>query len=159
MNIKMLCAFIFWNLLNVALQTGKSIATVKGGKWSAALWNAVAYGLYTYIVILMVGNLPVWVKATIIGGCNLVGVYIVKTFEQRLKKDKIWRIEATVKNANVDPISEMLKLSHISYTILPVDDTKSLFFIYATSQKESEYVHTILHKYNAKYFISENREF
>ena len=46
--MEMLIIFIVLTILNVVIQTIKSIATIKCGKWAAALVNAVAYGLYTY---------------------------------------------------------------------------------------------------------------
>ena len=46
--MKLLILFIVMNILNVIIQTIKSIATIKCGKTVAALVNALAYGLYTY---------------------------------------------------------------------------------------------------------------
>ena len=48
MEMKLLILFIVMNVLNVVIQTVKSIATIKCGKTVAAIVNAVAYGLYTY---------------------------------------------------------------------------------------------------------------
>ena len=48
MEMKLLILFIVMNIANVVIQTIKSLATVKCGKWGAAIVNAVAYGLYTY---------------------------------------------------------------------------------------------------------------
>ena len=43
MEIKLLILFITMNILNVIIQTIKSIATIKSGKIVAALVNAIAY--------------------------------------------------------------------------------------------------------------------
>lgn len=48
MEMKLLILFIVMNVLNVVIQTVKSIATIKCGKTVAAIVNAFAYGLYTY---------------------------------------------------------------------------------------------------------------
>jgi len=45
MNTTLILTFIILNIVNVILQTCKSLATVKCGKFGAALVNAVAYGL------------------------------------------------------------------------------------------------------------------
>ena len=44
----LLILFVVMNILNVVIQTIKSLATIKCGKTAAALINAFAYGLYTY---------------------------------------------------------------------------------------------------------------
>ena len=48
----MITSYIVFNILNVIIQTIKSIVTIKCNKWIAAIVNAIAYGLYTYIVVL-----------------------------------------------------------------------------------------------------------
>lgn len=48
--MNMLLIFIALTILNVIIQTIKSIATIKCGKTVASLVNAVAYGLYTYVI-------------------------------------------------------------------------------------------------------------
>ena len=50
--MNLLTLFIILNIVNVIIQTVKSIATIKCGKYMAAFVNAVAYGLYTVVVIL-----------------------------------------------------------------------------------------------------------
>ena len=58
MNTKLLILFIALNIVNVIIQTVKSLATVKCGKTVAAIVNAVAYGLYTVVVVYTVCDLP-----------------------------------------------------------------------------------------------------
>lgn len=153
--MKLLIIFIVFNILNVVIQTVKSIATIKCGKTMAAIINAVAYGLYTYIVILMVCELPLWSKCLIVGLCNLVGVYVVKWFEEKARKDKLWKIEATVKG--VDAYFELCE-NNISCNCL-CTNTPNEFIIncFCPTQKESVIVKNILTKYNAKYFVSETK--
>ena len=49
--MNLLATFIILNVVNVLIQTVKSICTVKCGKVVASIVNALAYGLYTYVVI------------------------------------------------------------------------------------------------------------
>ena len=84
------------NELNVIIQTVKSICTIKCGKTVAAIVNAVAYGLYTYIIVLTNCDLPLLAKCLIVASANFVGVWVVKFFEEKARKDKLWKIEATV---------------------------------------------------------------
>ena len=58
MNTELLIIFIVLNIVNVIIQTVKSLATVKCGKTVAAIVNAVAYGLYTVVVVYTVCDLP-----------------------------------------------------------------------------------------------------
>ena len=81
----LLIVFIVLNILNVIIQTVKSIATVKCGKTTAAIVNAIAYGLYTIVTVYMMCELDLWLKAAIVAACNLVGVYVVKLLEEKLK--------------------------------------------------------------------------
>ena len=93
--------FIVCTFANVILSTIKSVMTIKGGKINAAIWNALAFGLYSYIVVLT-ATAPVstaW-KVIITAACNLVGVFCVKLVEEKMRKDKIWKLEMTVNNEN-----------------------------------------------------------
>ena len=76
--MSLLAEFVLLNIVNVIIQTIKSLCTVKAGKTVAALVNAVAYGFYTIVVVYMVCDLDLWVKVAVVGGANLVGVFIVK---------------------------------------------------------------------------------
>ena len=92
-----LWVFIVLNIVNVVIQTIKSIATVSWGKIGASVTNAVAYGLYTVVVVYMnADGLGIFWKALIIGIANLIGVYVVKLFEEKGRKDKLWESRATV---------------------------------------------------------------
>ena len=96
MNYELLLVFIALNIANVIIQTVKSLATVKCGKGVASLVNAVAYGLYTVVVVYTVCDLPLWLKVVVVSLCNLVGVFVVKWGEEKARKDKLWKVEATI---------------------------------------------------------------
>ena len=94
--MNLLLVFVVLNVLNVILQTAKSIATVKCGKTVAAVANAVAYGLYTVVIIYTVCELPLWQKVLIVAGANFIGVYVVKAIEKKLEKEKLWKVEMAI---------------------------------------------------------------
>jgi uncharacterized protein YebE (UPF0316 family) len=152
---KLLITFIILNIFNVIIQTVKSIATVKCGKTAAAIINAVAYGLYTIVTVYMLCELDLWVKALIVAVCNLIGVYIVKLIEEKSRKDKLWKVEATVKG--IDAYLE-LGQKGISCNCL-TSNRKGEYVIncFCPTQKDSVIVKEILNKYNAKYFVSESK--
>lgn len=91
--MNLLILFIVLNIANVVLQTAKSICTVKCGKMIAALANAIAYGLYTVVIVYTVCDLPLWEKIVVVALANFVGVYVVKWVEQKMEKEKLWKVE------------------------------------------------------------------
>ena len=105
----MLLSYIVFNVLNVVIQTVKSIVTIKCNKWIASIVNAVAYGLYTYIVVLTTSDLDLWFKIVVAALSNLVGVFIVKYLEEKKRKTQLWKIEFTVNGVLTNTIDELLK--------------------------------------------------
>lgn len=158
MDIKLLITFIILNIFNVIIQTVKSIATVKCGKSVASVVNAIAYGLYTIVTVYMLCDLDLWLKALIVALCNLVGVFVVKFFEEKARKDKLWKVEATVDKCYRDELHESLLKSNISHNYIDNVGRYAVFNIYCHTQKESTMVKEILDKYyKAKYFVSETK--
>ena len=152
-----LAVFIVLNVLNVVIQTVKSIATIKCGAWVAAGINAIAYGLYTIVVVYMnADGLGLLWKAVIIGLANLLGVYVVKIIEIKGRKDMLWKVECTVARTRTSGLDEELKTAKIPhhYTIVGYH---TVFNCYCATQKESLAVKNILAKYNAKYFVTESK--
>lgn len=156
METKLLLTFIVFNIINVIIQTVKSIATIKCGKTVAALVNAVAYGLYTYIVVLTVCDLPLWVKVVTVGLANLVGVYVVKYFEEKGRKDRLWKVEATIPTEFALTVDDILE--SIPHSYIRISPKHTLFNIYCATQNESKRVKEIINEYNAKYFVAESKE-
>ena len=156
MDTKLLIIFVILNVLNVIIQTVKSLATINCGKTVAAIVNAIAYGLYTVVVVYMVCELPLWIKVIVIGLANLIGVYVVKFFEEKARKDKLWKIEATVKPAEAEAIKLYCKTENIPYSYINIEKYV-IFNFYCATQKESAIVKIILNKHNAKYFVSETK--
>ena len=149
--------FVVLNVVNVVIQTVKSIATIKCGRVPAAVINAVAYGLYTIVVVYTVCELPLWLKATVVAVANLVGVYVVKVLEEKARKDKLWKVEATVTPNDVGNVQLELDKLNISHNCFRTSGEYRVFNIFCPTQKESAQVKTILDKYHAKYFVSESK--
>jgi hypothetical protein len=145
--------FIVCNIANVIIQTIKSICTIKCGKTAAAVVNALAYGFYTYIIVLTTCELSLLTKCIVVGLCNLVGVYVVKYFEEKSRKDKLWKVEVTVPTEYKE-IVDKLEVTH-SYIVL--SDKHTLFNFYCETQEESLIVKNAVENYNAKYFVAESK--
>ena len=152
-----LLAFIVLNVLNVIIQTIKSIATIKCGACSAAAINASAYGLYTVVVVYMnADGLGILWKAIIIGLANLIGVYVVKLVESRSRKDKLWKVEATIDRVKSSEMQEVLTKLGIPHHYIHAGQ-HTVFSCYCENKRQSETVRGVLEEYNAKYFVSESK--
>ena len=157
MDIKLLIIFIVLNIFNVVIQTVKSIATVKCDKVVAAIVNAIAYGFYTVVTVFMLCDLPLTWKAFIVAMCNLVGVYAVKALEEKARKDKLWKIEATVSSQYVERLHDELSVVKLSHNYIDKIGKYVIFNVYCETQADSIEAKKLLDFYHAKYFVSESK--
>ena len=149
--------FVVLNVVNVVIQTVKSIATIKCGKLPAAVINAIAFGLYTVVIVYTNCDLPLWLKAVVVALANLVGVYVVKLIEEKKRKDKLWKVEATIPQEHTDELHYDLKVVGLPHNFIEDLGKYAVFNIYCETQKESATARELLNKYNAKYFVSESK--
>lgn len=156
MNEKLFITFVILNIINVIIQTVKSLATVKCGKTVASIVNAVAYGLYTVVVVYTVCDLPLWLKVVVVGVANLIGVYVVKLIEEKSRKDKLWKVECTVPQENAYYLAIELK-NQVPFNYIENVGKYAIFNIYCATQEQSATVKLILNEYNAKYFVTETK--
>ena len=157
MDTQLFLTFVGLNIVNVIIQTVKSICTVKCGKGVAALVNAIAYGLYTIVTIYMLCDLDLWVKALVVALCNLIGVYVVKWAEEKARKDKLWKVELTVRERYTTDLHTNLKDLNIPHRYIENVGNHTLFNVYCATQKESSLVKEIANRYKAKYFVMESK--
>lgn len=153
----MIISFIIFNIINVIIQTIKSIVTIKCNKWIAAVVNAISYGLYTYIVVLTASDLDLWFKIIVTALSNLVGVFIVKWVEEKKRKDQLWKVEATVYEPYTESLHHDLKMKSIPHNYIENVGKYTVFNIYCATQKESKIVKSILDYHKAKFFVSESK--
>lgn len=153
---QLLIIFVLMNILNVIIQTIKSIVTVKCGKTTAAIVNAIAYGLYTYIMVLTMCELPLLIKCIVVAGCNFIGVWLVKWGEEKARRDKLWKVEATVLPGKAEWLISRLTEQHIPFNYIDVEKYV-IFNIYCATQNESSIAKAHLDVANARYFVSESK--
>lgn len=154
--MELLIIFIVLNILNVVIQTVKSIATVKCGKVAAALINAVAYGLYTVVTVYMMCELSLGLKALIVALCNLVGVYVVKLIEEKARKDKLWKVEMTVPKKHFEEVCAALRIAKVPYNYVDIEKYV-LVNCYCATQQDSARIKDFMKNYDVKYFVSESK--
>ena len=154
---ELLILFIVLNAINVVIQTVKSLCTINCGKTVAALVNALAYGFYTVVVIYMVCDLPLLWKVLIVGTCNFIGVFLVKWVEEKARKDKLWKIEATIPTKYTETVDYNLDNHFVPHSYVKLSDKHTVFYCYCATQNDSKIVKKILDNYEARYFVSESK--
>lgn len=155
--MKLLLIFIALNVFNVILQTVKNIVTIKCGKTLSAIINAVAFGLYTIVTVYTMCDLPLAVKALVVALCNLIGVYVVKHIEEKMRKDKLWEVKTTVHAPYTASLHAELGKVNIPHNYIENVGKYTIFNLYCETQAESRKAKEILDHYNAKYFVSESK--
>ena len=154
--MKLIVIFILLNIANVIIQTVKSIATIKCGKGLASLVNAVAYGLYTVVVVYTVCELPLWFKVVVVAVSNLIGVYVVKFFEEKKEKDKLWKIEVTAQKKDTCDIINFARNAKIPCNYIDIEEY-CVINLFCSNKIQSESVKGILKNFDVKYFVSESK--
>lgn len=154
---QLLTLFIVLSILNVILNTIKSIVTVKGSPLVASLVNGLTFFVYTYVIIFTNCELNMHLKAIITAVVNIIGVYVVKLIEEKARKDKLWKIEMTIPTQYITAVD--FDLAEIPHNYIKLSDKHTLFNFYCATQKETIKVKEIVNQYGAKYFISETKNF
>lgn len=153
----LLFTFVLLNTINVILQTAKSIVTIKCGRLGASVINAVAYGLYQVILVLAVCDLPLSTKVITVATANFIGVYITKTIEKRLRKDRLWKVEASVLAEKADMMEQLLREVDIPFNYIENIGKHTIFNIFCATQVDSTKVKDIINLCGAKYFVTESK--
>lgn len=149
--------YLVLQVIYVILNTVTNIAKIKCSKLIASFTSAICYGFYVIVVVATASNQPIWVKMLLTAVTNIVGVYCGMLVMEKLRKDKLWKIEATVKSENVHNLHDLLAKNNISHNYIILDgNTEAVFNIYSKNQKESEKIRKLLNDVSAKYIIHES---
>lgn len=154
--------FTVCQLINVALNTAKTIIMHKEEKISSSIINAITFGFYAIIVVMTASALPLWITILITTATNLVGVYGSMWILEKFKKDKLWEIVATVQGASglqylILTFAQKTNFS-ISYNYVETNKKNEyVFHIYSKNQMESMFIKEELDYVNAKYIVHEER--
>lgn len=158
--MNLLIIFIIVNVLNVILQTIKSICTVKCGKLVAAAVNAVTFALYTFVIVFTtIDGISIWTKAGIVGAANFVGVYAVKAFEEKMRKTQLWKLEATFPIAYdgiIDDIKECFDGWDIPNNYIIVG-RHVIFNCYCYTCEQTDHARMVVSDLDGKLFVSESK--
>lgn len=154
--MKFLIMFIVLSIINVTFSTARSIMTIKGGKIIASLFSGGYFAFYNIMLIYTVADFPMWQKCLITFICNVIGVYVVKWAEEKLEKDKLWKVEVTIPNNQAGAVIAEAKKQDLSFNYVDINKY-FLFNFYCPTQADSAEVKKLLNQYDAKYFVSESK--
>ena len=150
--------FTIATVINITLSTIRSLCTIKGGKWISATTNAICYGFYPLVVMLTAKDtVHILVNMSITAVANFVCVWLIKFCEEKARKDKLWKIEATVFEPYEESLHTELTQAEIPHNYISNIGKYSIFNVYCETQKESAKAKEILDYHKAKYFVSESK--
>lgn len=159
MNINFFALYCILCLINVILQTVKSLCTIKSTTFVSACVNAIAYGLYVYVIFYTnAEGLPLWGKALITAGANFTGVYLANLmFNKLFAHEAEWAVNASIHLTDVDNFVTSLDDADLVYHYYGnnSDGEYAMFTIFCPTSKESEKLRRIL-PMDSKYHINEN---
>jgi len=155
---KIILLYLLVQMINVVTSTLKSVILVKGTKKAAIAINTFHYVINALVVALIgnvIANIPIVLIITAI--TNFIGVWWGLTLIDKLKKDRLWRISATVKSADWESLKNDLKNHNIKFIKFETDwDKIDLIDVFSHSREESSQISEIFSHYKVKYTIYSN---
>ena len=144
------------SLLNVVIQTIKSICTIKCSTFISACVNAVAYGLYVYVIFFTnAEGLALWGKAIITACANFTGVYIANfLFNKLFHNEVLWKIDVALPAHYKDKFEQNLDKYNLGFYAISSNDNWINYSVFCPTSKDSENLKAILPE-QAKYGITE----
>lgn len=153
-----LLLYLVLQVVYVILNTVTNIAKIKCSKLIASLTSAVCYGFYVIVVVATASNQPIWVKMFLTAITNVVGVYVGMWVMEKLRKDKLWKIEITIRDAiEAYQFENTLREKDISFNSVVCENNDIILNVYSKSQKESEIIKkAFAEATTAKYIIHQS---
>lgn len=85
-----------------------------------------------------------------------MGVFVVKWIEEKMRKDKLWKVEVTIPAGEAEKMLSDCKALDLSFSYIDIHKY-FLFNFYCPTQRESTQVKELLKDYHAKYFVNESK--
>lgn len=152
-------AIILFTILTVAntiIQTVKSLCTIRCSTSVSAYVNAVAYGLYTFVIYYTTADgMSLWAKAGITAIANFFGVYIANfLFKKFFDKTTRWKVEVSIPNEDAEVFECDLRNSHLESYVCGYSENWRAYAIFCEDKVDSKNLKLSLPK-NAKYNVVE----
>lgn len=145
--------FFLISLVNVMLNSIKSICTVRYGRGINVIANVIAYSFYV-VVVKQTASLPLEVTIIATACANALGVWLSYVILDYLQKDKLWKIEVVVSKQHTNILHSAL--THIPHDYIELGP-KTLFNFYCGSKQETTEVISSCKKYRGRFFAVENK--
>ena len=157
-DMGLLTLFVVLTIVNVILNTARTIITVKGGMFWSSFISALAFGFYVCVIVYTVCELPLWLKAVVTALANFVGTYFVKYLELKFRKDRLWMVDVVIYEKNLAYVKDYLDKHEIQFSEMPISNSGShVFHIYSNTKEESSNIRDLLKTFNAKYVVVESK--
>ena len=155
--MKLFLIYIVLNILYVCLTTAFSLVVQRCGKWTSALLSAITYGLYAVVLVYAVCDLPLWLKVLTIFCINFISVAFVKYIQEKMTKDKLWRIDVRMPKCLS---SRLTKDFVVPFEITAkLSDEFDIVSFYCYTQEQTTIVkEQIIKNYELKYCAIEGKE-
>lgn len=156
---KLILIYLALQTIYVILNTLTTIWKINGGKWLAAVSSGVCYALYVYVLIYTAADFPNWIKALLTFITNCVGVLVSRVITEKLRKNRLWEITATVDKTKAENLINLLNTENPQFTFNynEVSGNKIVFHFYSENKKQSTQIKQYLVAVNAKYFVHEEQ--
>lgn len=154
--MRFIIIFIILSIVNVVFSTIKSLVTIHGGKISASIINGTYFAFYNVMLIYTVADFPMWQKCIITFICNVIGVFIVKYFEEKFTKEKLWKVEASITKKEFKRNKDIFNQITVPHNYIDIGD-RYLVNFYCANKEQSKAVKMLLADSDAKYFVSESK--
>ena len=156
MNLNFLMLYCALSFVNVVMQTVKSLCTVKCSTMVSATVNAIAYGLYVYVIFFTnAEGLPLWGKAVITAVANFSGVYIANILFNKVFSHEVrWKVEVSVPLIDAPMFVEQLEENEMEYYQDGSYNDWVSYAVFCPTKKDSRILKKILPD-AAKYNVSE----
>ena len=154
--MNMILLFTALTIINVILQTIKSLCTVRCPSIVSASVNAVAYGLYTFVIFFTTADgMPLWMKAAITAVANFFGVYVANfLFDKIFTKIVKWKVEVSVSNDSAIDFQRQLRENGYEFYVCGYSSTWKAYAVFCATKAQSELLKKIMPS-EAKYNIVE----
>lgn len=154
--MKFFIVFIVLSAINVVFSTIRSITTIKSGKTVASLISGGYFAFYNIMLIYTVMDFPMWEKCIITFVCNVIGVWVVKWIEEKMRKDKLWKVEMTINAKDAETLHYNLSNHFIPNHYL-IAGKHAVFSCFCESQEQTSLTLQLGKQYNAKTFATETK--
>jgi uncharacterized protein YebE (UPF0316 family) len=151
--MRIILIFIILSIINVIFSTIRSITTIKSGKIIASVISGGYFAFYNIMLIYTVMDFPLIAKCIITFVCNVIGVFTVKFIEEKMRKDKLWKVEVTIPTKWINAVD--FDLREVPHNYIKISDKHTLFSFYCATQTDTKKVKDICNQYEPKYFASE----